>query len=757
MKRFDETRQKSIDAWGPEQKRWRQDQFKHPNFVVAEARDNANQNDEAAAAAGSSSGGGGYVNLPLESLQTTSFVYTREDGGNFYYVTMNHTTGETYPDVDTGINSDVYYVDSQLADSFGYAVFTYSDGGNERIIDYISPSGQIITHTTYQTSGFNQQEIFQYYGGGISVLLINTSNKTASLVYYYNGEAYSKVWTSNTWFGIYNDFSLTGTKQGTVLFATYNNIGQSVVDLWVLGPGVGGPGFLLKDQYTMGSFLWDSDTDYTRSGLPVGQDGRLLNNAGYYTSQNWLFAKENLSGYLTEIEIVGAEYPYTYSNGWQCLQDIKDALIANFSTTVDTDSLILDGFQVVKSGKAIGFGITDDNNIVSYLCLVDIDLQTVSVFLGNDIYTLGNWTYITNASNSVIAYVAYNETIFDARGTYSDAGFLISLIDYAGGGAVLTQFEIPSQYDGDDLYIDLDNGAIAHDANSVTLLAFVDNLAGDAYTITVARNSAPIYNKIIGLNSIGVTNCYSYQCWNDIKNEWFASIVMHKSDTIQHLLVKTSNRQILNNRIISTVGFDDTSYGMAYVPVMLKLYNSGVYNIWCLDYNNYTWNLAIDTTATPTTDSNMYTYYEYYDSGFQNYPGGSRWIFADPDLSRCWYITSKYGVQQSETVSFAVASSQGGAPFGGSVGQVYSYGGFGDNPGDFGLCATEVSTGLTVPLSIVDLNNCIYFEFLNDKWLFLYEDVNGNPQIDVFIGGRRSSFAWYNIWWATNDIYWTND
>ena len=108
-------------------------------------------------------------------------------------------------------------------------------------------------------------------------------------------------------------------------------------------------------------------------------------------------------------------------------------------------------------------------------------------------------------------------------------------------------------------------------------------------------------------------------------------------------------------------------------------------------------------------------------------------------------------------MSFAVASSQGGAPFGGSVGQVYSYGGFGDNPGDFGLCATEVSTGLTVPLSIVDLNNCIYFEFLNDKWLFLYEDVNGNPQIDVFIGGRRSSFAWYNIWWATKDIYWTND
>ena len=175
MGKLDNTRQQSIKAWGPAQKKWQQDLQKHPNFVTEAQNQNDSEASAAAAAAAGFGGGGGYANLPLTSLQTTTVVHTKEYQGNYYYVAMNHTTGETHTEVDSGVSQiDWPTMFWSAGDAMGYTVFNYIKDDLRRM-QIVSPTGAVITDYSWSYPGYPGHDIYRYYGGGIGVMLYNLS------------------------------------------------------------------------------------------------------------------------------------------------------------------------------------------------------------------------------------------------------------------------------------------------------------------------------------------------------------------------------------------------------------------------------------------------------------------------------------------------------------------------------------------------------------------------------------------------------
>jgi hypothetical protein len=769
MNKFDSIRQQSLNAWAPAQKRWQQDQQKHPNFLVQEAQ-SQNENEAAAAGAAGFGGGGGRINLPLISLQTTTFSVVKSEGGNYFYTAINHTTSAVSTESDSGINSTVFPQVVQIyGDALGYSLFVYRDENtpSNRILQYVSPTGQIITDYAWTdaVSG-NNVSFTPYYGGGVSAMIWNSTAKSGRFMYWFNGVLYQKIWAPGQFFGVYSGYHLTESKGGTAKILVYADDVSSDCELWVFGPGVG-QGYALKGEYTSNRFSISTLLPYPQY-LPVGTDGRLLNNADYFQKQNWVTIQWDSSGYATSLELVASSY--TYATAWDCLPDIKTALVNEYGeSAIDTDALFVDEYDMIRSGNDIVFTIIDDSTGDSYICSADINARSIkTVSRVADIILHNAYSLLTVGSTFISSTITFNQDAGWNDFHHSNVGYFISaeFKEITAGGTVFLNvpfyWSLPGTLDGHDLYIYTDL-EIASSETSITLLAYLDNDQGDFYKITLNYgNVVPTYTVIPNFNTLDSSYLDVDLLWNDIKNEWFTKLTNRKSSPdvsyIEYLLLNNTTAATIGSKTtIDLAGKNWTNHGLGFVPAMLHLQEGPYIDIWTLDYNTYTWSKSISSEILgPTGDAYLYNYWEPYDFGYLSEAGGSRWVFIDPDTTRCWYITSKYGVQQSNSIPLAfIFNGYPGTDTNSTVGQVYSAGVYntGDDPG---LCITEVSTGQNIPVTPTGII-CGYQQFVNDRLLWISDNDESGPAykvyLDMFIGDNKTTFEFIDIWWAFNDVF----
>ena len=758
MAKLDNIRAASIKAWAPAQKKWLQDQQKYPNFIIEEAQ-NQNENEAAAAGAAGFGGGGGYSNLPLISLQTTTVSLVKESYGNYFYTAMNHTTSAISAESDSGISSGQYNVDYTYGDAFGYSLFVYGDSSSpkNRRLQYVSPTGQVITDYAWTDSGSAAPT--SYFGGGVSAFIWDTVARSGRFMYWFNGVLYQKIWAPGELYGIANNYHLTESKGGTVKVLLYDNGNNSDPRLWVFGPGVGGTGAAVKGTYIDG---WHNIYNIlSNTQLPVGTDGRLLNNTDTRQKTNCITVQWDSSDYATSLEIVAGNY--THATAWDCLPDIKNALVNEFGASViHTDNLFITEFDMARSGNDFVAFIVDDATGDNYVCSADINTRTIrAVSRFEDIFIHGSFNPLTVGSTFISSTISSDQDASWNDFHHSNAGYYVAALF---NDNTQSTWSIPGTLNSQDLFVYTDR-EIASSATSITLLAYLDNNPGDLYKITLTKgNATPQYTVIANFDTLNSESVYVNFLWNDIKNEWFTKLTNFKFTTgnssVEYLLLNNTTAATIGSKtVIDVTGNNWTDHGVGYVPAMLHIQDGLLIDIWTLDYNTYTWSKSISREILgPTGDAYLYSYWEPYDFGYQWGAGGSRWVFVDPDTTRCWYITTKYGVQYSTSIPFAfIFDGYPGTDVNSTVGQVYSAGAYvtGGNPA---LCMTEVSTGQNVPITPTGIT-CEYQQFVNDRLLWIGDNDESGPAykiwLDMFIGGIKTTFEFDSIWWTFNDVYYT--
>ena len=727
---LERNRQESIRVWADSQRQ-----------ALHEASKNTPVN-QPVPGLGTGAGGSFTGQLPLESVQITTL--TNEEDGKWVIHVVNHTTGQTYQ-TDSGYD-DTWSWNGQWGAADGYAILNLYKSGNgigENLYRFliISPEGQITSTISSGSLSFPDYDYNIYYGGGISVLLANDSNRTAVFHYFYNGQMWSHTWSAGTWYGFegdnINDYNWDTSKNGEIWISTRVSNSNHNAEIRVFGPGVNVGSSLNLGLFTQNNYNAYTTGQYNDEGLPMNTDGTLSNN-GKSDDSPWVLYRENVSNNLTSLYLMID----SFSDSWDCLEDIQNAL-SNYSTAIDIEALYIDDSYNMRSGNDIELIIVDRTNDEYWSVVLDLTDRSIRLVMPfNELHTDIDWEVINKRSTLNNVWLNWNYDDDQWNFEYSNNNFKAKVL---WKDSTFETFTIPRTYNGENLAL-CTYTTLSDSSNEISFIGFVDSPGTDFYKITVTKGQVePVFTLIPGFNGIDTTSMAVVNCYNDIKNEWFTKVSNRRANSIKYLIINGTTGAILDNKTINKLegeGGYDLDLGEGYVPVMLHLQLAGIRKIWCLDYNNYTWNLAIDTTTTPTGDSQFITDLETYDAGYSYYFAGSRWLFIDPDFPRSWIITSKYGAVFSDSIPIV------GGPWPNNIGQVYaqSYQVETETTG-----ATSVSTGQYNQYNVTE-SNCNWFNPVNDRFIYVGYKPGDTYYIDVFTGPEKVLTLKGEPYWSYNDV-----
>ena len=530
-------------------------------------------------------------------------------------------------------------------------------------------------------------------------------------------------------------FNWGTSKNGTIWISTGVSALNQNTEVRAFGPGVATGSSEYLGLFTDGSYGVYYTISYNDEGLTMNKDGTLSNNAKSEDG-TWFLYRENISNGLSSLYIASD----SFVDYWDCLGDIQSAL-SNLSTAIDTESLFIDDSYTLRSGNDLFLIIGDGSG--DYWALI-IDLNTRTFRLVTELTNLlgtNSWDLADRQStlNSVFISYDYDDDLWDFN--LSSSNYKVKVL---WSDSNLDEYTIPHTIGGTDFFLCTYNN-LSDSLDKITLIGFVDSDIKDFYKITLTKGqSEPVLELIPGFNGMDSTSVEISNCYNDIKGEWFTKITNRRPTSYKYLIVDGTTGSILNNQTISiTEGASSSDIGVGYAPVMLHTILGGVRKIWCLDYNTYTWNLAINTTSTPTYDSQLFTYLEPYDAGYDSgWPGGSLWLFIDPDFPRSWIITSKYGAVYTETLPLI------GGPWPNNIGQVYAQS-YQVETG--GVGATAISTGEYSQYNLTE-PNCNWFNPAGDRFIYVGQKPTGGYTVDVFTGPVKVLTLEGEPYWAFNDV-----
>ena len=686
----------------------------------------------AAVAAAAAAGSGRLPDPKLTSLQITTFVISGANSDNYFYKTVNYTDKLDSVEVDSGVNNGDWEVDQIFPDAMGYTVVKYYQNTTDSyILHYVGPGGNIIDVFEYSDTVYNQFKSYTYYNGGVGYL-VSGETAGARFRYYYNGIKYEQVWPFEEYFGVYMgspDLSRSSSYEGVVNLMVYTNGISTRLSHWQFGPGVSN-GAAIIEEYADQSYV---GYDFEQGYFMEDAKPPFL---GY--SPGKLFVHDSgAAHYLSILKLIKGAREYDFFN------DVKEAILAEYPSA-NTNKLVVTEFSWKRCGLDLIVTVDDtDTGGASYTCVIDTANELVRVMMRN----FDSFFALDIPDNKTLVFQY-------AAGSNNNGSFISSTEDFIYWilyeDNTMETYIIPKTIGGDDTYLIIWAASNINSSNEISVLGYVDDGSSLLKRFTFTKGSPETYttSNISNIGMLSTLYIYYNQCYNDIKGEWFSILTL-----IDNIGPAGEITQIVLDPDLAVIGtpevFDRTGtmsnwqYGWYYVPAVVYLeYLDNSHKVYCLNYNTYSWELKIDIT---TTDGYLSTGYENYYGGYQNCPGASHLLFVDPDQIRSWYITSKYGAVETNSIPVVEI-----APITSQIGQTFTLSFIDGN--EPLLANTQTNTGRINRINTSDWQQVYYAESQRDNSIWIVS-TGEQTEIKTFAGRYSVSFPIVNIDWVYNDMY----